>query len=84
MATLINMHILASLSDLRAPVTLQNSSKRRPALYRKGIMSPEEAIACADAGAKGIVVSNHGGRILDGMVGTADVLPEIAKAVKGH
>mgnify|MGYP000741982755 CR=1 FL=1 len=47
-------------------------------------MSPEEAVACADAGAKGIVVSNHGGRILDGMVGTADVLPEIAKAVKGR
>ena len=45
-------------------------------------MSPEEAIACADAGAKGIVVSNHGGRILDGMVGTADVLPEIAQSRK--
>ena len=47
-------------------------------------MSPEEAIACVDAGAKGIVVSNHGGRILDGMAGTADVLPEIADAVKGR
>ena len=50
----------------------------------KGIMSAEEAVACADAGAQGIVVSNHGGRILDGMAGTADVLPEIAAAVKGR
>ena len=47
-------------------------------------MSAEEAAACADAGAQGIVVSNHGGRVLDGMVGTADVLPDIAAAVKGR
>ena len=47
-------------------------------------MSAEEAVACAEAGAKGIVVSNHGGRVLDGMAGTADVLPDIAVAVKGR
>ena len=47
-------------------------------------MSAEEAVACAEAGAKGIVVSNHGGRVLDGMAGTADVLPDIAAAVKGR
>ena len=47
-------------------------------------MSSEEAVACAEAGAKGIVVSNHGGRVLDGMAGTADVLPDIAAAVKGR
>ena len=47
-------------------------------------MSAEEAVACAEAGAQGIVVSNHGGRVLDGMVGTADVLPDIAAAVKGR
>lgn len=49
----------------------------------KGIMSADEAIACVNAGAKSIVVSNHGGRVLDGMAGTADVLPDIASAVKG-
>ncbi len=49
----------------------------------KGIMTPEEAIMAVEAGAKAIVVSNHGGRVLDHTPGAADVLPEIAEAVKG-
>jgi 4-hydroxymandelate oxidase len=49
----------------------------------KGIMSPEEAIKAGDAGAAGIVVSNHGGRALDHTPGTAQVLPVIADKVKG-
>lgn len=49
----------------------------------KGINSGNEAIACAQAGAAAIVVSNHGGRILDGMCGTADILEEVVSAVKG-
>jgi 4-hydroxymandelate oxidase len=50
----------------------------------KGVMSMYEAEICARIGAAAIVVSNHGGRILDGMPGTADVLPKIANAVKGR
>lgn len=50
-------------------------------LILKGIMTPEEAEIAAEAGAKAIVVSNHGGRVLDFTDGTADVLPEIVKAV---
>lgn len=49
----------------------------------KGIMSVEEAKMAADAGVAAIVVSNHGGRVLDYTPGGADVLPEIAEAVKG-
>lgn len=49
----------------------------------KGIMTAGEAITCMEAGAKAIVVSNHGGRVLDHTPGAADVLPEIAEAVKG-
>jgi isopentenyl diphosphate isomerase/L-lactate dehydrogenase-like FMN-dependent dehydrogenase len=49
----------------------------------KGVMSPEDAIRAAEAGAAGIVVSNHGGRVLDGTPGTAAVLPVIAKKVGG-
>jgi len=49
----------------------------------KGVMTPEEARMALDAGAAGIVVSNHGGRVLDHTPGTADVLPAIAEAVKG-
>ena len=50
----------------------------------KGIMNPESALAALEAGADAIVVSNHGGRVMDYMPGTADVLPEIAAAVNGR
>ena len=50
----------------------------------KGIMNPESALAAIEAGADAIVVSNHGGRVMDHMPGTADVLPEIAAAVNGR
>lgn len=50
-------------------------------LILKGIMTVEEAEIAADAGVKAIVVSNHGGRVLDFTMGTADVLPDIVKAV---
>lgn len=49
----------------------------------KGIMTPDEALIAAEVGAKAIVVSNHGGRVLDYTPGVADVLPEIAEAVNG-
>lgn len=49
----------------------------------KGIMTKEEALLAIEAGAKAIVVSNHGGRVLDHTQSTAKVLPEIAEAVKG-
>lgn len=50
----------------------------------KGVMTVRDAEAAVRAGAAGIVVSNHGGRVLDHTPGTADVLPEIAAAVKGR
>lgn len=49
----------------------------------KGIMTPEEAQMAVEVGAAGIVVSNHGGRVLDHTPGTAQVLPAIADKVKG-
>ncbi|KGG80341.1 (S)-2-hydroxy-acid oxidase [Caloranaerobacter azorensis H53214] len=49
----------------------------------KGIMTPEEAEIAVQVGAKAIVVSNHGGRVLDHTPGVAKVLPEIVDAVKG-
>lgn len=49
----------------------------------KGIMTVDEAKQAVDVGAKGIVVSNHGGRVLDYTPATATVLPDIAAAVKG-
>jgi lactate 2-monooxygenase len=50
----------------------------------KGIQHPDDARRAVDAGVAGIVVSNHGGRQLDGAVGALDMLPEIAAAVAGQ
>jgi 4-hydroxymandelate oxidase len=49
----------------------------------KGIMTADEAELAVEAGVDAIVVSNHGGRVLDQTPGVADVLPEIAAKVKG-
>lgn len=49
----------------------------------KGIMTTDEAELAVEAGVDAIVVSNHGGRVLDQTPGVADVLPEIAASVKG-
>lgn len=49
----------------------------------KGIMTVRGAEKALAAGAAGIVVSNHGGRVLDNCPATAEVLPEIADAVGG-
>jgi isopentenyl diphosphate isomerase/L-lactate dehydrogenase-like FMN-dependent dehydrogenase len=50
----------------------------------KGIMTAAGARKALKAGAAGIVVSNHGGRVQGGTPSTAEVLPEIADAVKGR
>jgi L-lactate dehydrogenase (cytochrome) len=50
-------------------------------LILKGILDPEDAKQAAEVGADGIVVSNHGGRQLDGVLSTARALPPIADAV---
>ena len=47
----------------------------------KGVMTVKGALKAKEAGASAIVVSNHGGRVLDGCPATAEVLPEIVKAV---
>ena len=47
----------------------------------KGVMTVSAALRAAEAGVDAIVVSNHGGRVLDGTPATAEVLPRIADAV---
>ena len=59
------------------------SASPLPLLF-KGIMTPDEAELCVQAGAAGIVVSNHGGRTLADTPGTAAVLPRIADKVNGR
>lgn len=51
-------------------------------LIIKGVLDAEDAIAAADAGAQGVVVSNHGGRQLDSAPSAITALPAIAEAVR--
>jgi isopentenyl diphosphate isomerase/L-lactate dehydrogenase-like FMN-dependent dehydrogenase len=50
-------------------------------LVVKGVLTAEDALRSLDQGAQGVVVSNHGGRQLDGVSATLRALPEIVKAV---
>lgn len=50
----------------------------------KGILTAEDAAVAAGCGVAGIVVSNHGGRQLDGVVASVDALPEVVAAVDGR
>ncbi|KAK3836228.1 MAG: hydroxyacid oxidase-like protein 1 [Linnemannia gamsii] len=50
----------------------------------KGVLTAEDAKLAADTGVEGILVSNHGGRQLDGVLATIDALPEVLDAVKGR
>lgn len=59
------------------------SSTNLPVII-KGIMCVEDALVAKEAGAAGIVVSNHGGRVLDHTPGTAEVLPRIVEEIEGE
>lgn len=52
-------------------------------LIVKGILHPDDARRAVSAGADGLIVSNHGGRQLDGTVAPLTMLPEVLEAVKG-
>ena len=67
-----------SIDDLKELV----SSTKLPVIV-KGVMSVEDAISAEDAGAAAIVVSNHGGRVLDHTPGTIDMLPDVVAELKG-
>ena len=83
-AGLINMRLLGMYVE---PKPLEKLKQLVQAIALpfivKGIMTPDEAELAVEAGAKAIVVSNHGGRVLDHTAGTAEVLPSIAQRVKG-
>lgn len=49
-------------------------------IYIKGILHPEDVQCAIEAGASGLIVSNHGGRQLDGTVAALDALPAVVKA----
>lgn len=52
-------------------------------IFVKGVMHPDDARQCIEHGADGVIVSNHGGRQVDGAVSTAFMLPRVLDAVGG-
>lgn len=50
----------------------------------KGIQHPEDVEKAVEAGVQGVICSNHGGRQLDGAVGSLEMLPEIVEAAQGR
>ena len=66
-----------------ADIDWLRSITRLPILL-KGIMAPEDAELAIRHGADGIVVSNHGGRVLDTMPASLDALPGVARQVAGR
>jgi isopentenyl diphosphate isomerase/L-lactate dehydrogenase-like FMN-dependent dehydrogenase len=82
---------LITLSLMGRPVSPKTPERLREILENtpmrcilKGVMTPDEARLAVDVGAAAIVISNHGGRVLDGAPGVAEVLPAVAGAVKGE
>lgn len=75
-------------SQFDASVTWKDIERLRRewdgALVIKGVLTMDDARAAADAGADGVVVSNHGGRQLDGVASGLAALPRIADAMKGR
>jgi 4-hydroxymandelate oxidase len=59
-------------------------AQTRLPIILKGILTEEDASLAVKAGVNAIVVSNHGGRQLDGVAATIDALPEVAEAVAGR
>ncbi|MDR1620465.1 MAG: alpha-hydroxy-acid oxidizing protein [Clostridiales bacterium] len=78
--------LLKKLGYPMSPKTIAELSKLRAfapdkPFIVKGVMTPDDALRCGDAGVSHIVVSNHGGRVLDHTPGVAEVLPGIRRAV---
>jgi 4-hydroxymandelate oxidase len=82
---------LITLRQMGQPVAAKSARQLADIIRRfpvkfilKGIMTPDQARLAVDAGAAAIVISNHGGRVLDHTPGVATVLAETAAAVKGQ
>ena len=63
---------------------LQKQCHPEMQLWLKGITSPDDAVLAVNHGVDGIVVSNHGGRQLDGMITTLDALVRVTAAVENR
>jgi 4-hydroxymandelate oxidase len=74
---------LAKADDLGPDVIGWLAERTGLPVVVKGVLRGDDAERCADAGAAAVVVSNHGGRQLDGAIATARALPEVAAVLAG-
>lgn len=92
----VNMPDLSNGEDLRSDPRFDQDAGTSPAdiewlaqlsglpVVVKGVLRGDDARECLSAGAAAVIVSNHGGRQLDGAVATAAALPEVVEAVAGE
>ncbi len=76
-----NIYSRPSISWEHLPFLRENTDLP---IVLKGILHPDDAVRAIDAGIDAIVVSNHGGRQVDGAIATLEALPAIADAVDGR
>jgi 4-hydroxymandelate oxidase len=74
---------LAKADDLTPDVIGWLAERTGLPVLVKGVLRGDDAKRCSDAGAAGVIVSNHGGRQLDGALPTARALPDVAAALAG-
>jgi 4-hydroxymandelate oxidase len=74
---------LAKADDLGPDVIGWLAERTGLPVVVKGVLRGDDAKRCVDAGAAAVIVSNHGGRQLDGAIPTARALPEVATALAG-
>lgn len=81
-AAFANMGSAVDMVGAKSPADLEEICSSVPIPFiAKGVMTAEGALKCADAGCAGIIVSTHGGRVITSSQATAEVLPEIRRAV---
>jgi 4-hydroxymandelate oxidase len=80
--------IMAMVTDFDPSITFDDLARFAEwsglPLVVKGLLRGDDAVRALDAGASAIAVSNHGGRVLDGVAATADVLGDVVDAVAGR
>jgi 4-hydroxymandelate oxidase len=88
MANFSNYTWKGGLGAERAPITWETlhwlHSETPLPIILKGILTAEDALLAVEHGAAAIIVSNHGGRQLDGSITSIEALPEIVEAVAGR
>jgi isopentenyl diphosphate isomerase/L-lactate dehydrogenase-like FMN-dependent dehydrogenase len=84
-AGLITLKLMGRPVSPKTPEKLREIISGTPMKFiLKGIMTPDQARIAVDVGANAIVVSNHGGRVLDHTPGVARILSGVASAVNGQ